>query len=96
MIDFHPKSQLPGVVHFPNTRISVSFSDFQKNAFEDYESWELDTLNEYFLYQLPSSSKANFYVDTVWLEKPFIEVGNSFELKGILKASAEITGKPSP
>lgn len=32
VIDLHPKSLMPGVIHFPNTRISVSFSEFQENG----------------------------------------------------------------
>ncbi len=68
------------------------FSDFQENTFGDLEEWAMDSLNEYFLYPLSTTTKANFYVDTVWLSKPFIEVGNSFELRGILKASGDFSG----
>ncbi len=67
-------------------------SDFQRNTFDDREDWQIDSLNEYFLLPVQSQGHLNFFIDSVWLERPFIEMGNPFKLNGIVKASGGSEG----
>jgi Aerotolerance regulator N-terminal len=67
-------------------------SDFQKKSTGNLSLWQLDSMNEYFLMPLQPESRVNFFIDSLWLEKPFIEIGNSFVFKGILRGSGDTEG----
>jgi hypothetical protein len=47
-------------------------SDFQKSTLGDLSRLRLDSSNRYFLIPIQAPQKANVYVDSVWLEVPFV------------------------
>ena len=65
------------------------FSDFQRNSYSDHPEWKLDSANEYFLIPIQAQDRLNYFIDSVWLAKPFIEIGNTFQVHGIIRASGE-------
>jgi len=52
-------------------------SDFQKHAIGDLKMVSLDSTQTYYIVPLQSSTAANLYVDSVWLENPFIKVAEN-------------------
>ena len=64
-------------------------SDYQKYAEESLNSQMIDTVNNYYLLPLRATNKANLYVDSVWLESPFIQLQENNEIKIKLRNDSE-------
>jgi len=52
-------------------------SDFRKNTTGDLAKLKIDTLNQFYLLPLQANQEANLYVDSVWLENPFVKVNEN-------------------
>jgi hypothetical protein len=61
------------------------FSDFQKQTAGDLQSLELDSTNLLYLIPLVPDQHANLYIDSVWLENPFVRINESNQLNITLK-----------
>lgn len=48
------------------------FSDFQKSTSGDLANLKIDSLNKLFIIPVQASSSQNVYVDSVWLNTPFV------------------------
>jgi uncharacterized protein (DUF983 family) len=52
-------------------------SDFQKNMFQQFATQALDSNNVFYLVPQQAETASNIYIDSVWLENPFIKVGEN-------------------
>lgn len=62
--------------HSPYQRGNHVFwiSDFQKNTIGDPSKLDIDSLNRFYLLPLTPPATANLFVDSVWLEVPFVQI----------------------
>ncbi len=67
-------------------------SDFQRSLGVEESISSLDSNSSYIFLPIQPQTRLNFFVDTLFLEKPFIELGNSFKVKGLLKGSGDVIG----
>jgi hypothetical protein len=56
-------------------------SDFQRSNLPDLASLPLDTAQRLYLLPLSGNATANLYIDSVWLEQPFIRVQENVQLQ---------------
>lgn len=64
-------------------------SDYQKYTDESINAQMIDTINNYYLLPLRATNKSNLYVDSVWLESPFIQLQENNEIKIKLRNDSE-------
>jgi hypothetical protein len=69
------------------TQKSYFISDFQENM--EPNSWEKDSLHAYYLVPLAASVQQNVWIDSAWLEEPFLKKGNQNKLKVKLRNGGE-------
>jgi hypothetical protein len=56
----------------PNNQV-FWFSDFQKSTLGDISRIKLDTLNQYYLVPVQGDEASNVFVDSLWMETPFVK-----------------------
>ncbi|MCF8254939.1 MAG: BatA and WFA domain-containing protein [Bacteroidia bacterium] len=69
------------------TQKTYFISDFQENM--EPNSWEKDSLHAYYLVPLAASQQQNVWIDSAWLEEPFLKKGNQNKLKVKLRNGGE-------
>jgi hypothetical protein len=52
-------------------------SDFQKNMFDKFDTQTIDSTNIFYLVPQQADQNTNLYVDSVWLENPFIKISEN-------------------
>jgi hypothetical protein len=74
-------------------------SDFQKNMTNNLSIKDLDSTNTFYLVPLQAETVSNLYVDSVWLENPFIKLNenntlyakiNHFGTQGVSERAAKL------
>jgi hypothetical protein len=68
-------------------KISYVFSDFQKSFLGDVNQIKLDSSKQYFLIPVTPENTSNVYIDSVWLESPYINLFDNNILKARVKNS---------
>ncbi len=59
---------------------SYLLSDFQRNAF-DVDQFPADTTGTFYLIPMPHAYSRNVYIDSCWVEQPFLLPGRPFDLQ---------------
>ncbi len=68
-------------------------SDFQRSTIGEYSSnFSADTLNNYRILPIPASGVTNLFVDTVYLEKPFLFNNEENKLLVTIRNGGEVDG----
>lgn len=57
------------------------FSDFQRSTAGDLSKLEFDSTKQYYVVPVQASQTANVYIDSVWLETPFVRANENNQLK---------------
>ncbi len=52
-------------------------SDFRKNTSGDLSKLKIDSSNRFYLLPLQANQESNLYVDSVWLENPFVKINEN-------------------
>jgi hypothetical protein len=70
-------------------------SDFQRTSVGDLSAIEFDSANTYYLIPLVPENRNNLYVDSVWLENPFIkeQENNNLFVKVVNSGTASVEDK---
>jgi hypothetical protein len=66
-------------------------SDFQKTSVGDINSLKPDSANNYYLVPLEPNRRTNLFVDSVWLDNPFIKEQENNKLYVLVKNSGDET-----
>ncbi|HYG41257.1 MAG TPA: BatA domain-containing protein [Cytophagales bacterium] len=62
-------------------RATYTFSDFQKSALGDLRNIKLDSNINYYLIPVTPEEVSNIYIDSVWLENPYVNINENNFIK---------------